>query len=53
MEAIYRERMNECLAEAAEAKLPQVRERCQRSAEAWLVMAERAARHSEISAAKR
>jgi len=39
--ALYRARAEECLAQADETTLQNVRERCLRAAKAWMAMAER------------
>jgi len=41
---LYRSRAEECQAQAAQATLANVRDRCLRSAAAWLEMAERGER---------
>ena len=42
--ALYRSRAAECLAQAGETTLENVRERCLRAADAWIAMAERGER---------
>ena len=48
---LYRARAEECQAQAAQATLANVRERCLRSAAAWLEMAERGERTDAMRAA--
>jgi hypothetical protein len=49
-EEFYRARAEEARAEAEEASLANVRDRCIRSATAWQVMADRAARGERLRA---
>jgi hypothetical protein len=48
---LYRTRADQCLAEADAATLENVRERCLRAADAWIVMAERGERADAMRAA--
>ena len=47
----YRARADECLAQAAETTLENVRERCLRAADAWIAMAERGERAAAMRVA--
>lgn len=47
----YRARAEECRAQAAEATLDNVRERCLRAADAWAAMAERGERATAMRVA--
>ena len=51
MESYYREQAATCARDADAATLNHVRERCRRSENAWLQMAERAARTARFKAA--
>ena len=51
MESYYREQAASCARDADAATLTHVRERCRRSQNAWLAMAERAARTAKFKAA--
>jgi hypothetical protein len=51
MESYYRDQASMCADRAASTTLPNVIDQCRRSEAAWLAMAERAARHSQIKAA--
>ena len=53
MESCYRDQASMCAEQAASATLPNVITRCGRSEAVWLVMAERAARHTQIKQAVR
>ena len=49
---IYRARAEECFAEAERTSLENVRDRCLRSAAAWVAMAERGERTAAMRAEK-
>jgi len=51
MEDYYREQAATCAREADAATLAHVRDRCRRSEQAWLEMADRAARTATFKAA--
>lgn len=50
MESYYREQAASCAREAASTQLSQVRDRFQRSEQAWLAMADRVARTAAFKA---
>ncbi|EZP48716.1 MULTISPECIES: hypothetical protein [Sphingomonas] len=52
MESYYRDQATICAEQASATSLPNVIARLRRSEAAWLAMADRAARHTEIKAAK-